>query len=52
MSDGTGKPVRLHIRGPSLYNLQSLGTIAVGGLVSDAVAIISSLDPIMGETDR
>jgi NADH-quinone oxidoreductase subunit D len=52
VSDGTGKPVRLHIRGPSLYNLQSLGTIAVGGLVSDAVAIISSLDPIMGETDR
>jgi NADH-quinone oxidoreductase subunit D len=52
VSDGTGKPVRMHIRGPSLYNLQSLGTIAVGGLVSDAVAIISSLDPIMGETDR
>jgi NADH-quinone oxidoreductase subunit D len=52
VSDGTGKPVRLHIRGPSLYNLQSLGTIAVGGMVSDAVAIISSLDPIMGETDR
>jgi NADH-quinone oxidoreductase subunit D len=52
VADGTGKPVRLHIRGPSLYNLQSLSTIAVGGLVSDAVAIISSLDPIMGETDR
>jgi NADH-quinone oxidoreductase subunit D len=52
VADGTGKPVRLHIRGPSLYNLQSLATIAVGGLVSDAVAIISSLDPIMGETDR
>ncbi|HEV2309050.1 MAG TPA: NADH dehydrogenase (quinone) subunit D [Acidimicrobiia bacterium] len=52
VADGTGKPVRLHIRGPSLYNLQSLEPMVPGALVSDAVAIVSSVDPIMGEVDR
>jgi len=52
VSDGTGKPVRLHIRGPSFYNLQSAGPMAEGSLVADAVAIVSSVDPIMGEVDR
>jgi NADH-quinone oxidoreductase subunit D len=51
-ADGTGKPVRLHIRGPSFYNLQSAGPMAEGSLVADAVAIVSSVDPIMGEVDR
>ncbi len=52
VSDGTGKPARIHIRGPSLYNLQALEPTALGALVSDAVVIISSLDPVIGETDR
>ncbi len=52
VADGTGKPARMHIRGPSLYNLQALEPMALGALVSDAVVIISSLDPIIGETDR
>jgi NADH-quinone oxidoreductase subunit D len=52
VSDGSGKPVRLHIRGPSFYNLQSAGPMAEGSLVADAVAIVSSVDPIMGEVDR
>ena len=52
VADGTGKPVRLHIRGPSFYNLQSLGPMAKGALVADAVAIVSSIDPILGEVDR
>jgi NADH-quinone oxidoreductase subunit D len=52
VSDSTGKPVRLHIRGPSFYNLQALEPMAGGALVSDGVAIISSLDPILGEADR
>jgi NADH-quinone oxidoreductase subunit D len=52
VSDGTGKPCRLHIRGPSFYNLQSAGPMAEGSLVADAVAIVSSVDPIMGEVDR
>jgi NADH-quinone oxidoreductase subunit D len=52
VADGTGKPCRLHIRGPSFYNLQSAGPMAEGALVADAVAIVSSVDPIMGEVDR
>ena len=52
VSDGTGKPCRLHVRGPSFYNLQSAGPMAEGSLVADAVAIVSSVDPIMGEVDR
>jgi NADH-quinone oxidoreductase subunit D len=52
VSDGTGKPARLHIRGPSFYNLQAIAPMATGALVSDAVAIVSGLDPVMGEADR
>ena len=52
VSDGSGKPVRLHIRGPSFYNLQATEPMAAGSLVADAVAIVSSIDPIMGEVDR
>jgi NADH-quinone oxidoreductase subunit D len=52
VSDGSGKPVRLHIRGPSFYNLQATEAMAAGSLVADAVAIVSSIDPIMGEVDR
>jgi NADH-quinone oxidoreductase subunit D len=52
VSDGTAKPVRLHIRGPSFYNLQSMDAMVPGGMFADAVAIVSSIDPIMGEVDR
>jgi NADH-quinone oxidoreductase subunit D len=52
VSDGSPKPYRLHIRAPSFNNLQSLATMVHGGLIADAVAIISSVDPIMGEVDR
>jgi NADH-quinone oxidoreductase subunit D len=52
VADGTGKPCRLHIRGPSLYNLQTAGPMAEGSMVADAVAIVSSVDPILGEVDR
>jgi NADH-quinone oxidoreductase subunit D len=52
VSDGTSKPYRLHIRGPSFVNLQSVPVLLRGGLIADAVAIISSVDPVMGEVDR
>jgi NADH-quinone oxidoreductase subunit D len=52
VSDGSGKPVRMHIRGPSFYNLQSIEAMGTDSLVADAVAIVSSVDPIMGEVDR
>jgi NADH-quinone oxidoreductase subunit D len=52
VSDGTSKPYRMHIRAPSFVNLQSLPLLLRGGLMADAVASISSVDPIMGEVDR
>ena len=52
VSDGSGKPYRMHIRGPSFVNLQSMPHMLRGGLIADAVAVISSVDPIMGEVDR
>jgi NADH-quinone oxidoreductase subunit D len=52
VSDGSAVPYRLHIRGPSFVNLQTLPHMLRGGLIADAVAIISSVDPIMGEVDR
>ncbi|MEQ1786806.1 MAG: NADH-quinone oxidoreductase subunit D [Acidimicrobiales bacterium] len=52
VSDGSAKPYRMHIRGPSFVNLQTLPHMMRGGLIADAVAVISSVDPIMGEVDR
>ena len=51
-SDGGPKPYRMHIRGPSFVNLQTLPHLMEGGLIADGVAVISSVDPIMGEVDR
>jgi NADH-quinone oxidoreductase subunit D len=51
-SDGRAKPYRMHIRGPSFVNLQTLPHMMRGGFLADAVAVISSVDPIMGEVDR
>jgi NADH-quinone oxidoreductase subunit D len=52
VADGTGKPARMHIRGPSFYNLASMSPMMEDRLVADAVAVISSVDPILGEVDR
>jgi NADH-quinone oxidoreductase subunit D len=52
VSDGSAKPYRMHIRGPSFVNLQTLPHLMSGGLIADTVAIVSSVDPIMGEVDR
>jgi NADH-quinone oxidoreductase subunit D len=52
VSDGSGRPVRVHERAPSFANLQALPAITEGGAVADVVACIASLDPIMGEVDR
>ncbi len=51
-SDGGPKPYRLHIRAPSFVNIQCLPHMMRGGLVADAVAVISSVDPVLGEVDR
>ena len=51
-SDSPTSPYRLKIRSPSLHALSALPYILPGATVSDAVAILGSLDPIMGEVDR
>jgi len=51
-SDGSGRPVRVRERAPSFANLQALPKMAVGMLVADLVAIISTVDPVLGEVDR
>jgi NADH-quinone oxidoreductase subunit D len=52
VSDGGPKPQRMHVRAPSFVNLQTLPYLMHGGLIADAVAVVSSVDPIMGEVDR
>ena len=51
-SDGTSDPLRCHIRAPGLMNVQVIPLLAEGRLLSDVVAIIGSLDFVMGEVDR
>jgi NADH dehydrogenase subunit D (EC 1.6.5.3) len=52
VSDGSGYPWRMKIRSPSFYNLQALPILLKGQMISDVVAIIGSIDPIMGEADK
>ncbi len=52
VSKGGGAPHRLKIRSPSFVNLQAIPVMAKGHLVSDMVAILASLDFVMGECDR
>ncbi len=51
-SNGEGQPWRMKIRSPSFVNLQSISTMMKGAMISDVVAIIGSLDPVMGEADK
>jgi NADH-quinone oxidoreductase subunit D len=51
-SDGSSTPYRMHVRAPSFVNIQCLPHMMRGGLVADAVAVISSVDPVLGEVDR
>jgi len=52
VSDGSTQPYRLRVRPPSFVNLQALDKMARGGLVADIVAIIGSIDIVLGEVDR
>ncbi|GAB3322648.1 NADH-quinone oxidoreductase subunit D [Haloplanus salinarum] len=51
-ADGTEKPARFKIRGPSFSNLQALPEMSNGEYVPDLIATLGSLDTIMGEVDR
>jgi len=52
VSNGEGRPWKCKIRSPSFNNLQVLPKLVVGQMISDVVAIIGSIDPIMGEADK
>ncbi|MCL4454552.1 MAG: NADH dehydrogenase (quinone) subunit D [Deinococcus sp.] len=52
ISDGGSMPYRVKVRAPSFVNLQSLSYACKGVQVADMVAIIASLDPVMGDVDR
>jgi NADH-quinone oxidoreductase subunit D len=52
VSDGTTQPYRVRIRPPSFINLQAFDDMARGHLVADVVAIIGTLDIVLGEVDR
>jgi NADH-quinone oxidoreductase subunit D len=52
VSDGTTQPYRLRIRPPSFVNLQALDRMVQGHLVADVVAIIGTIDIVLGEVDR
>jgi NADH-quinone oxidoreductase subunit D len=51
-SKGEGQPWRMKIRSPSFVNLQSISVMIKGAMISDVVAVIGSLDPVMGEADK
>jgi NADH-quinone oxidoreductase subunit D len=52
VSDGTAKPYRVHMRNPSFATLQALDAMCAGKLLADVVAVIGSIDIVLGEIDR
>ena len=52
VSDGTTQPYRVRIRPPTLNNLEAFDKMIRGHLVADVVAIIGTLDIVLGEVDR
>jgi NADH-quinone oxidoreductase subunit D len=52
VSDGTNRPWRVKSRAPSLLACQALGPMIIGGLIADVIAVIGSIDVVMGDVDR
>jgi NADH-quinone oxidoreductase subunit D len=52
ISDGTAKPHRCHVRGPSFGNLQAVPKLIEGILIADVIASIGSMDFVLGDCDR
>jgi NADH-quinone oxidoreductase subunit D len=52
VSDGTNRPWRVKSRAPSLLACQALEKMIVGGLIADVIAVIGSIDVVMGDVDR
>ena len=52
VSDGGTRPYRVHFRTPSFSNLQSTSAMCEGSLITDVVAAVASIDPVIGDVDR
>jgi NADH-quinone oxidoreductase subunit D len=52
VSDGSNRPVRVHVRAPSFYNLQALPAMVEGRPLADIVVAVASIDIILGDVDR
>ena len=52
VSDGGTRPYRVHVRDPSFVNLQAVAATCEGGLLSDTIAAVATIDPVMGGVDR
>ena len=52
VSDGSSRPYRMHMRSPSFSNLQAMAPMARGSLIADTIAIVSTIDPVLGDVDR
>ena len=52
ISDGTDQPFRMRIHDPSFLHLQLVGLLMPGNLIADTMAIMASLDPVMGGVDK
>jgi NADH-quinone oxidoreductase subunit D len=52
VSDGTAKPYRVHMRNPTFATLQALEKMCMGRMLADVVAVVGSIDIVLGEIDR
>jgi len=52
VSDGSTRPYRVHFRDPGFNHMQAVPMVCEGGMLSDAVVALGSLDPVMGGVDR
>ncbi|HEX9004100.1 MAG TPA: NADH-quinone oxidoreductase subunit D, partial [Blastocatellia bacterium] len=52
VSDGTERPYRVRVRAPSYVNLSALPAMVEGSLIADVVAVIGSIDIVLGDVDR
>ena len=52
VSDGGTRPYRVHFRDPSFTNLQAVPAMSLGAMLSDVIAAVASIDPVMGGVDR
>ena len=52
VSDGGTRPFRVHVRDPSFVNLQAVPAMTEGSMISDVIAAVASVDPVMGGVDR